>query len=111
MFCFLVKNMKDDKFAVIRIGGRQYLVSEGTEVEVDKLDPKNVSPEVLMVYKGGKLELGKPVLKTTVKVKIVEAEVKGEKVSGFKYKSKSRYRKRFGFRPVYTKIQVEKIGS
>ena len=102
-----------DKFAVIRIGGKQYRVSEGEEILVDKLiDIKNVSPEVLLVVDGEKIEIGKPVLtkaKVTVKV-LVEVE-KGEKIDVFKYKAKSRESRHVGFRAKYTRLLIEKISN
>lgn len=102
-----------DKFAVIRIGGKQYRVSEGEEILVDKLiDTKKVSLEVLLVVDGEKIEIGKPVLtkaKVTVKV-LVEVE-KGEKIDVFKYKAKSRERRHVGFRAKYTRLLIEKISN
>ena len=104
---------KLDKFAVIRIGGKQYRVSEGEEILVDKLiDTKKVSPEVLLFVDGEKIEIGKPVLakaKVTVKV-LVEVE-KGEKIDVFKYKAKSRERRHVGFRAKYTRLLIEKISN
>ena len=111
-----------DKFAVIRIGGKQYKVSEGEEILVDKLslaisagkltDVKKVTPEVLLFVDGEKIEIGKPVLtkaKVTVKV-LVEVE-KGEKIDVFKYKAKSRERRHVGFRAKYTRLLIEKISN
>ena len=104
---------KSDKFAVIRIGGKQYRVTEGEEILVDKLiDTKKVSPEVLLFVDGEKIEIGKPVLakaKVTVKV-LVEVE-KGEKIDVFKYKAKSRERRHVGFRAKYTRLLIEKISN
>ncbi len=100
-----------DKFAVIRITGKQYRVTEGQEILVDKInDLDKVVPEVLLVAEGDKVEVGTPVLKNakvTVKV-LVELE-KGEKVDIFKYKAKSRERRHVGFRAQYTRLLVEKI--
>jgi len=100
-----------DKFAVIRITGKQYRVTEGEEILVDKInDLEKVEPEVLLVADGDKVEVGTPVLKkakVTVKV-LVELE-KGVKVDIFKYKSKSRERRHVGFRAQYTRLLVEKI--
>jgi large subunit ribosomal protein L21 len=102
-----------DKFAVIRIGGKQYRVSEGDEILVDKLtDVKKVTPDVLLFVDGEKIEIGKPVLtkaKVTVKV-LVEVE-KGEKIDVFKYKAKSRERRHVGFRAKYTRLLIEKISN
>ena len=99
-----------DKFAVIRITGKQYRVTEGQEILVDKMNDLKVTPEVLLIADGDKVEVGTPVLKdakVTVKV-LVELE-KGEKVDIFKYKAKSRERRHIGFRAQYTRLLVEKI--
>lgn len=100
-----------DKFAVIRIGGKQYRVSEGDEILVDKLgDLTKIDPEVLLFVDGEKIEIGTPVLtKLIVKVKVLTELEKGVKVRVFKYKAKSRQRKHTGFRAQYTRLLVEKI--
>ncbi len=102
-----------DKFAVIRIGGKQYRVTEGQEILVDKLtDTKKVTPEVLLFVEGETVEVGTPVLeKAKVTVKVVAELEKGEKVRVFKYKSKSRERRHVGFRAQYTRLLVEKISN
>ncbi|MFZ3301288.1 MAG: 50S ribosomal protein L21 [Microgenomates group bacterium] len=101
-----------DKFAVIRIQGKQYRVTEGQEILVDKMNDLKVAPEVLLFVDGETVEVGTPVLekaKVTVKV-LVELE-KGEKVDIFKYKAKSRERRHVGFRAQYTRLLVEKISN
>ncbi len=102
-----------DKFAVIRIGGKQYRVSEGDEILVDKLgDLKKVTPEVLLFVDGEKVEVGTSVLtKAKVTVKVLAEVEKGEKVDIFKYKAKSRERRHVGFRAQYTRLLVEKISN
>ena len=102
-----------DKFAVIRIGGKQYRVTEGQEILVDKLaDTKKVTPEVLLFVEGETVEVGTPVLeKAKVIVKVVAELEKGEKVDIFKYKAKSRERRHVGFRAQYTRLLVEKISN
>ncbi|MFC1624994.1 50S ribosomal protein L21 [Patescibacteria group bacterium] len=98
------------KYAVIKIQGHQYQVSEKDEILVDKITNK-VEPEVLLYVDDGKVKIGKPNLKdVTVKIKKIE-DLKGDKIMVFKYKSKSRYRKKRGFRPQYTKLLIEKISS
>jgi len=98
------------KYAVVRIKGTQYKVSEGEEILVDKLDGGKPEVEVLLAVDNEKVLVGKPTLKdSTVKLKIVKEEEKGEKIRVFKYKAKSRYRKKMGFRPKYTRLLVEKI--
>ncbi|MGA2910748.1 MAG: 50S ribosomal protein L21 [Candidatus Microgenomates bacterium] len=100
------------KYAILRIGGKQYKAIEGKEILVDKLtDPKKFGIEVLMVTDGDKVSIGKPTLKdASVKVKVVTEVEKGEKVEIYKFKAKSRYKRHTGFRPQYTRLLVEKIG-
>lgn len=101
-----------NKYAVVRIGGKQYKVSEGSEILVDKLtDPSKVISDVLLVVDGGKAKVGKPVLKDSkVDFKVLKELEKGEKIDVYRFKAKSRYRKHTGFRPQFTKLLVEKIG-
>lgn len=99
------------KYAVVRIGGKQYRVSEGDEILVDKLeDSKKVSAEVLLLADGEKVTVGKPTLKTEVKLKVLTPLEKGEKVEIYKFKAKSRYKRHTGFRAQYTRLLIEKIG-
>jgi large subunit ribosomal protein L21 len=100
------------KYAVVRVGGKQYKVVEGKEILVDKLvDPKKFETEVLLLANGDKVKVGKPVLKDAkVSLKVVTDMEKGEKVEIYKFKAKSRYKRHTGFRPQYTRLLVEKIG-
>lgn len=100
------------KYAVVRIGGKQYKAIEGEEILVDKLvDPKKINVEVLLLVDGEKVNVGKPLVKgAEVKVKIVTEMEKGEKVEIYKFKAKSRYKRHTGFRAQYTRLLVEKIG-
>lgn len=101
-----------DKFAVIRIGGKQYRVSEGEEILVDKLVDLKTEPEVLLIADGAKIEVGKPVLtKAKVAVKVITEIEKGEKIDVFKYKAKSRERRHVGFRPQFTRLLIQKISN
>ncbi len=99
------------KYAVIRVGGKQHKVSEGTEILVGKLaDPKKFEAEVLLFANEGKVKIGKPTLKDVkVKIKVLNEAEKGGKVDIYKFKAKSRYKKHTGFRPQYTRLLVQKI--
>jgi len=98
------------KYAVIRIKGNQFKVEEGKEYLIDKIDPKELKPEVLLVVDGKKAAVGNPVVaKATVKIKVLAEEEKGKKLHVKKFKAKSRYRRKIGFRPIFTRIKVEKI--
>ena len=100
------------KYAVIRLAGQQFKVTEGQEILVNKLkDVKKIDLDVLLLAEDGKVSIGKPVLKeASVKVKVLAEVEKGEKVDIYKFKAKSRYKKHTGFRPKYTKLLIEKIG-
>ena len=99
-------------YAVIRINKRQYKVVEGQELLLDKTEDENIDPEVLLLVNDKKVAIGNPRVKgAKVKIKVIEQEVKGKKVRVQKYKAKSRYRKKIGFRPKHTKVKVEKISS
>jgi len=100
-----------DKYAVVRIGGKQYKAIEGKELLVDKIvDLAKIEPEVLLVKDGKEVKVGTPVVTgAKVAVKVVTELEKGEKLEIYKFKAKSRYRKHTGFRPQYTRLLVEKI--
>lgn len=100
-----------NKYAVVRIQGKQHKVSEGNVILVDKVaDPKKIEAETLLFVEGDKVSVGKPALKdVSVKFKVLTDMLKGKKVDVYKYKAKSRYRKHVGFRPQFTELLVEKI--
>lgn len=103
------------KFAVVKIGGHQYKVTEGEEIAVDKLEGekgKNLTlNEVLLVVDGEKVKVGQPWVKEgKVEAEIVD-QIKGEKVRVAKYRAKTGYRRVRGFRPLLTKIKIKKISS
>jgi large subunit ribosomal protein L21 len=102
------------KYAVIKTGGKQYRVSEGDIIEVDKLEVKEdriVFDNVLLLVTEDSVQIGKPfILDAKVKGKLLEQK-KGEKIRVAKFKSKVRYRRVAGFRAMLSKIQIEKIES
>lgn len=104
---------KAGKFAVIKTGGKQYLVEEGRWYEFEKLDAeegKTVNfDEVLLVVNGSDVKIGEPIVAgTKVTGKVLE-QFKDDKVVVFKYKSKKRYRKTYGHRQQKSKVMIEKI--
>lgn len=102
------------KYAVIKTGGKQYRVSEGDIIEVDKLEVKEdqvVFDNVLLLVTDDSVQIGKPfIIDAKVKGKLLEQK-KGEKIRVAKFKSKVRYRRAAGFRAMLSKIQIEKIES
>lgn len=98
------------KFAVIKAGGKQYIVSENEEVVVDNLNldvDSDVEFEKLAEgdYEKDTITLGSPVLKTSVKGKLLE-NLKGDKIRVARYKAKTRYRKVTGFRPMLSRVKI-----
>ncbi len=99
-------------FAIIETGGKQYNVTEGDIIKVEKLSNAvgdKIKFEVLLVSDGKKLVAGTP----TVKGAEVTAEVlshgKGDKIVVFKYKPKKNERKKQGHRQPWTEIKIESI--
>ena len=100
-------------YAIIATGGKQYRVSEGDVIYVEKLDAQAdaaVEFDALLVGGEGNVQVGTPVVEgVKVQGKVV-AQVKGEKIIVFKYKSKKNYRRKQGHRQPYTKVEITKIG-
>ncbi|HEV2340137.1 MAG TPA: 50S ribosomal protein L21 [Patescibacteria group bacterium] len=102
------------KYAVIVSGNKQYKVTEGDVVIVERLssvktDSTYTFDKVLLLVEDKKTLIGTPML-TNVQVSAkVIAEKKGQKIRVAKFKAKSRYRRVMGFRPVQTHLKIEKI--
>lgn len=100
-------------WAVVKIGSKQFKVSEGDILEVDKLsvdkDKKVNFEEILLISKDGNVKLGNPVVKNAKVTALVLGDKKGDKIRVSKFKSKVRYRKSSGFRASLTQIKIEKI--
>lgn len=98
------------KYAIVKIKGQQYKVSEGDEILVDKLGTDKPDVKVLLVVNEKSVKIGKPEVKDAkIKIKILEAEEKGKKLYVQTFKAKSRYRRKIGFRPIYSRLLIEKI--
>ncbi len=98
--------------AVVKISGKQYIVSEKESLLVDLLPEgtKELTLDALLVIDGDKTKVGTPTVKgAAVKAKVVETEVKGDKIRVIRYKSKKRVHKETGHRQKYTKIQITSI--
>ncbi len=98
------------KFAVIKTGGKQYVVSENDEITVDNLNQDADSVVEFEKLAEGDLEketikLGTPTLSSKVKGKVIE-NVKGEKLRVARFKAKTRYRKVTGFRPQLSRVKI-----
>ncbi|WP_123052947.1 50S ribosomal protein L21 [Clostridium sp. JN-1] len=103
-------------YAVVVTGGKQYKVSEGDVIYVEKLEAEVDSTvemdNVLAVSKdNGDFVVGKPEVEGAKVTAKVVAQGKSKKVIVFKYKRKKDYRKKQGHRQPYTKLQIEKINA
>lgn len=100
--------------AVVKVGGKQYVVSEKETLLVDRLPDgtKDLTLDALMVIDGDKSTVGTPLVKgVSVKANVVEDEVKGDKLRIIRYKAKKRVHKETGHRQKYSRIQVASIGK
>jgi large subunit ribosomal protein L21 len=101
------------KYAVVKIQGTQLKVNEGERLEVSRLSQKEGEkvefPEVLLVVENSQVKIGRPVVKEVKVTAKVIKQLLGPKLDIFKFKAKTGYRRKMGFRPQKTLIEVEKI--
>lgn len=98
-------------YAIIATGGKQYKVSEGDIINVEKLgkaEGETVEFDVLAVNDGG-LKVGSPVVDSAKVTATVLGDGKGKKIIVYKYKRKSGYHKKNGHRQAFTKVKIESI--
>lgn len=102
-------------YAIIKTGGKQYKVAEGSEIIIEKLDAEEGSSvtfeEVLAVGEGDEIKFGRPFVEGAKVTASVVKNGKGPKLRIFKYKHKTNYRRRQGHRQPFTKVKIEKIES
>jgi large subunit ribosomal protein L21 len=99
--------------AVIKTGGKQYKVSEGDKIKIEKLDNKEgediIFSEVLLIENGKDITIGTPMVKgAEVTAKILKQD-RHEKVIIYKYKPKKRYRLKKGHRQPFTEVEITEI--
>ena len=100
--------------AVIRTGGKQYLVRPGEKLKIEKLDAPEggaiLFDEVLLVVgDGNDISIGAPTVKdATVEAKVI-AQGRSKKIIVFKYRPKARHRKKQGHRQRFTEVEITKI--
>lgn len=96
-------------YAIVEVGGRQYRVSPGEQVLVERLaQPAGslVELPVLLLSDETGVSIGKPIVEgTTITAKVL-AETKGKKLTVFKYTPKKRYRVKTGHRQKYTLLLI-----
>lgn len=110
-----VKTEKSQEFAVIKTGGKQYRVSVGDVIRIEKLagDYKVgdtvVFDKVLLVDNGTDTTIGTPYINAAKVEAVFQKEGRAQKVVVIKYKSKSRYFKKNGHRQPYAEVKISAI--
>ncbi len=96
------------QYAIVEISGRQYMITPNQPVKVDYLgeETKSLEAKVLLTSDAGKITLGTPYLKDSLKLEVVE-HLKGDKIRVAKYHSKSNTRRVVGSRAKYTKVVLK----
>ena len=100
-------------YAIVDTGGKQYRVSPGDIIDVERLPVEEGSTieldKVLLFADDDKLTVGRPIVERVKVVAEVIGEGKGEKIIVFKYKPKVRYRKKTGHRQIHTRLAIKEI--
>jgi len=100
-------------FAVLNTGGKQYKVSQGDLIEVEKLESdvgdKVTLSQVLMVGEGEKVEVGSPYVSNCKVTGEVVEQGKGAKIIVFKKKRRKNYRRKNGHRQLFTQLKITEI--
>ncbi|MDY3005465.1 50S ribosomal protein L21 [Anaerococcus sp. AGMB00486] len=100
-------------YAIIKTGGKQYKVSEGDLVRIEKLNAEigeNVNfEEVLLVENEGDLKVGTPILENAKVEATVKDQAKDKKIVVFKYRPKKASKTKKGHRQPYTLVEINKI--
>lgn len=99
--------------AVIKTGGKQYLVSPGQKIKIEKLnkevEEEVVFSDVLLLEKGKSIKIGTPLVNGAKVIGKVLKHGKAKKVIVFKYKPKTRYKKKKSHRQPFTEVEILKI--
>ena len=100
-------------YAIIATGGKQYKVSEGDVIKVEKIDAEagnTVTFDQVIAVSDNTLTVGADVANATVTATVME-QGRGKKVIVHKYKRKTGYHKKNGHRQAYTQVKIEKINA
>ncbi len=100
-------------FAILQTGGKQYRVSPGSVVRVEKIQGQRgdacVFDRVLAVSHEGEMKVGTPYLEGTVINGTIVRQGRAKKILVFKYRPKTNYRRRMGHRQYYTEVKIDSI--
>ena len=100
-------------YAIIATGGKQYKVSEGDIIKVEKLNAEAgeaVTFDQVIAVSDETLKVGADVANATVAATVME-QGRGKKVIVYKYKRKTGYHKKNGHRQAYTQVKIDKINA
>ena len=100
-------------YAIIATGGKQYKVSEGDVIKVEKLDAEvgaSVTFDQVVAVSDGSLKVGADVASANVTATVMD-QARARKVIVYKYKRKTGYHKKNGHRQAYTQVKIEKING
>ena len=100
-------------YAIIATGGKQYKVSEGDVIKVEKIDAEagnTVTFDQVIAVSDGTLKVGADVAGATVSATVMD-QGRGKKVIVYKYKRKTGYHKKNGHRQPYTQVKIDKINA
>ncbi len=101
------------EFAIIQTGGKQYKVSVGDKIKIEKINVKEgarfIFDKVLLVSKDDSAEIGAPYVKDAGVEGEILKQARDKKKIVFRYHSKTRYRKKKGHRQHYTEVKITKI--
>ena len=101
-------------YAIIATGGKQYKVSEGDIITIEKLGVEagqEVTFDNVLAVSGDELKVGNPTVEGASVTASVVKEGRGKKVIVYKYKRKTGYHKKNGHRQAFTKVKIEKINA
>jgi large subunit ribosomal protein L21 len=100
-------------YAIVRSGGKQYRVQQGATIDVERLAAPEGGqvelPDVLLLDEDGRVTVGTPTVPGVKVVAEVVSHGRGPKVTVFKYKAKTRYRKKTGHRQAFTRLAIQRI--
>ncbi len=99
--------------AVIKTGGKQYLIEPGKKIKIEKLEVEEgkevIFDQVLLLEKSKKLEIGTPIVEGANVVAKVLTQGKGDKVIALRYKAKKRVHVKKGHRQRFTEVEITKV--
>jgi len=100
-------------YAIVRSGGKQYRVQQGATIDVERLPAPEGGqvelPDVLLLDEDGRVTVGTPTVPGVKVVAEVVSHGRGPKLIVFKYKAKTRYRKKTGHRQAFTRLAIQRI--